>query len=371
MDQEAPEAAVQPQRQFPCRQCGARLHYAPGSLALSCPYCGTEAPIPQSEEQIEELDFRAYLQQEEQQQESHADQRIRCGACGAETTLPPELSAAQCPFCGASLILAAQTSRLLKPRALLPFHITKEEALAGFRRWIQRLWFAPSDLKRYARSEGRLNGIYLPYWTYDADAVSFYRGARGDDYWVNQSFTVRQAGRSLRRTRRVRRTRWTAVSGTVSNRFDDILVPASPSIPQKYADRLQPWDLPKLVPYADEFLTGFRAETYRIGLVRGFELARETMDESIRAAIRVDIGGDRQRIDSVKTRYQKITFKHILLPVWMSAYRFAGRVYRIMVNARTGEVQGERPFSVWKIAAAVAAGLLFIAVIAVTASLGS
>jgi DNA-directed RNA polymerase subunit RPC12/RpoP len=365
----APEA--RPERRFPCRQCGAQLQYSPGSTALSCPYCGAETPIPRSEEEIEELDFRTYLAQAQQAQESLQDQRVRCGACGAETTLPPELSACQCPFCGADLMLTARESHLLKPKALLPFRITKSQALAGFHRWIRGLWFAPNALKRYARSEEKLVGLYLPYWTYDADAISFYRGARGDDYWVSQSFTTREGGRSVTRVRQVRRTRWTAVSGTVWNRFDDILVAASPSIPRKYADRLQPWDLPNLVPYAEEYLSGFRAESYRIDLAEGFEQAREIMDDGIRTGIRRDIGGDHQRIDSVKTRYQTITFKHILLPVWMSAYRFADRVYRIMINARTGEVQGERPFSVWKITAAVAAALILIAVIVGMVSLRS
>jgi hypothetical protein len=146
----------------------------------------------------------------------------------------------------------------------------------------------------------------------------------------------------------------------VWNAFDDILILASRSLPKKYADRLEPWDLESLEPYGDAYLSGFRAESYRVTLREGFEEARTVMDSTIRSSVRRDIGGDHQRIHSIRTQYDDITFKHILLPVWISAYRFREKVYRFLVNARTGEVQGERPWSWVKIALAVLAGLAVI-----------
>ena len=356
-------------RQFPCRQCGAKLDFAPGSASLRCPYCGFETAIPQSEEQIEELDFQAYLAKASAAEEIQEQRRVKCDQCGAETTMSPEVQATQCPFCGANLVLTSHSSRLLKPKAILPFQITQNQATGDFRRWIRGLWFAPGELKKYAQSEGKLVGVYVPYWTYDSDTTSFYRGARGDDYWETESYTATENGRTVTRTRQVRRTRWHSANGTVWNRFDDVLVMASRSLPHRYADRLEPWDLPNLVPYADEFLSGFRAESYQVDLDQGFELARKVMDDGIRASIRRDIGGDHQRVDSVKTSYDKITFKHILLPVWLSAYRYRNKVFRILINARTGEVQGERPFSAWKIAGAVLAALVLAAIIIALSSL--
>ena len=117
------------------------------------------------------------------------------------------------------------------------------------------------------------------------------------------------------------------------------------------------------MPYADEYLSGFRAESYQVSLAEGFEEAKGVMASAIRNSIRGDIGGDEQRIHSANTQYGKITFKHILLPVWMSAYRFRDRVFRILINARTGEVQGERPYSPWKIVGVVLLGLVIIAVV--------
>jgi hypothetical protein len=154
------------------------------------------------------------------------------------------------------------------------------------------------------------------------------------------------------------------VSGEVFNRFDDVLVMASRSLPDKYARALEPWDLQNLQPYRDAYLSGFRAESYQINLPEGFELAKEIMADAIHATICRDIGGDHQRVTSVNTFYDRITFKHLLLPVWLSAYRYRGKTYRFLVNARTGEVQGERPYSWIKITLAILAAVPFVAALA-------
>jgi hypothetical protein len=160
----------------------------------------------------------------------------------------------------------------------------------------------------------------------------------------------------------VRKTRWHSVSGQVSNTFDDVLVLATRSLPPKQAHALEPWDLGALVPYRDEYLSGFAAESYQVDLVQGFEAAKGIMAGTIEWTIRRDIGGDHQRIHDVDTHYRDVTFKHILLPVWISAYRYHQRVFRFLVNARTGEVQGERPWSALKITLLV---LLIAVVVAI------
>ena len=226
-----------------------------------------------------------------------------------------------------------------------------------------------ANSKQYAQSESKLAGVYIPYWTYDSDTTTDYRGERGDYYYTTETYTAMVNGRSVTRTRQVRHTRWSPASGTVRNSFDDILILASKSLPKKYTERLEPWDLANLVPYADEYLSGFRAESYQISLPEGFEAAKGVMAAAIQNSIRQDIGGDEQRIHSAQTQYENITFKHILLPVWLSAYRFREKIYRILINARTGEVQGERPFSAWKIAGAVLIALVIVGILILIGSL--
>jgi hypothetical protein len=199
-----------------------------------------------------------------------------------------------------------------------------------------------------------LKGVYLPYWTYDAATSSRYRGQRGDHYWATETYTTTGSdGKTQTRTRQVRRTRWTSVSGRIEERFDDLLVAASTSAPTKLMSRLTPWDLENLVPYADEYLAGFAAESYQVSLSDGFAEARTVMDRAIRASVRKHIGGDEQRIHDVDTAFGDITFKYLLLPIWVGAWRYRGKLYRSLVNARTGEVQAERPYSKAKIAVAI------------------
>ena len=356
-------------QQQTCDQCGAKVDFAPGTSVLRCPYCGHETPIAQAGSMIAELDYRAFLTKAGDEKESDEVQRVKCDKCGAETTMPPESAAGTCPFCGANMVFVGSVSRWIKPEAVLPFKITKKDSVDGFRRWIRGLWFAPGDLKKHAESEGTLAGVYVPYWTYDSDTTTSYSGERGDHYYTTENYTVVENGKTVVRTRQVQHTRWTQAAGTVYNSFDDILVLASRSLPKKYADSLEPWDLPNLVPYSDEYISGFRAESYQVSLPEGFEAAKQAMAPAIDTSIRQDIGGDEQRIHSTQTQYGQIKFKHILLPVWLSAYRFRDKIFRILVNARTGEVQGERPYSGWKIAGAVFLGIVLVGIIILIASL--
>ncbi len=351
------------QQTFKCGNCAAKMKFEPGADGQKCPYCGHENPIPKSEADIEELDFRTHLATLSESAEMEERLTIKCSDCAAETTADPNVTSQECAFCGSPIVATAASKKQLRPRSLLPFKITRDEAREAFGEWISKLWFAPNDLKRRARSEGKLAGMYVPYWTYDSDTTSFYRGQRGEYYWVTESYTATENGKSVRKTRQVRKIRWWPVSGTVWESFDDVLVLASNSLPRKYTEKLEPWDLQNLVPYKNDYLSGFRAESYQVDLEEGFDYARQIMDAAIRALVRRDIGGDEQRITSLRTQHDNVTFKHTLLPIWISAYRYSKKTYRFLVNARTGEVQGERPFSWVKITLAVLLAVIVIAAI--------
>jgi hypothetical protein len=158
----------------------------------------------------------------------------------------------------------------------------------------------------------------------------------------------------------VQKIRWYDAQGTVDVHFDDVLVSGSRSLPSEYVQLLEPWDLKNLAPHDDRFLSGFRTESYQIGPEEGFEVAKERMRPWIQQKIMADIGGDAQQIHSVETGYSDITIKHVLFPLWINSYRYGRKVYRFIVNARTGEVQGERPWSIIKIALFIAAIMLVL-----------
>ena len=349
---------------FPCSNCGADLEFKPGTSKLVCPYCETENVIDfQEEATVEEKDFHETLAALKEQESSGETMELivtKCDTCGAEVSFGDNQTAGECAFCGSAIVAHGKSEKVLKPESLLPFKVDKNQAAENFRLWLKKRWFAPKKLKDYARIDG-LKGIYTPFWTYDSETETEYRGQRGDYYYTTETYTTTEDGKTVTKTRQVRHTRWSSASGTVRNSFDDVLVHAAGRMDEKYVDRLEPWDLENLTAFNSSYLPGFQVESYSVDLEEGLEKAKAKMAPEIDSTIKRDIGGDTQRISSKSTYYEALKFKHILLPVWMSAYNFKGKVYQFMVNARTGEVQGNRPYSAGKIAAAIIIPLVLIA----------
>ncbi len=366
----AADAAAPPGvSQYPCGACGASVSYAPGQTHLACPWCGAATPIPQGDDDdrraaLRERDYAAALAGAPGTgAETETTQVVRCHACGAAVEFDGAAHAGACPFCATPVVADPAPDRHIRPQALLPFAIDAREARARVERWRRGLWFAPSGLAAFARDGGRLDGVYTPYWTFDARTRTRYAGQRGDMQ------TVRIAGPGGK-PRTATRIRWTPVSGQVARDFDDVLAPASASLPERDTLALAPWDLQDLRPYGRDWLAGFRAEAYTIGLEQGFATARAMMDAQIRADVRAAIGGAQQQIQRIDSAVSGVTFKHILLPVWVGAYRWRGRVYRVLVNGRTGAVRGARPWSWGKIALAVLAAIALAAAIAALVEAG-
>ena len=324
---------------------------------MVCDHCGNTDAIDQVGPwagSIRELDFKRAIDNQLPAQEIEETRVSTCPNCAAQVEFDALTHSKECPFCATPVVTDTGTHRHIKPRGVLPFHLNERAAHKAMEEWLGKLWFAPNGLQDYARKGRKLDGIYVPYWTFDADTKSSYHGARGTEYRVNRTVTRNGKTQTISETK----VRWRSVSGRVARFFDDVLVLASRALPKKYTDALAPWDLAALEPYRPEFLAGFRAEAYAVELDEGYVEAREHMDKVILRDVKFDIGGDRQRVHSVDTTISDVTFKHILLPVWMAAYKYRGETYRFVVNGRTGRVQGERPWSAWKIGFAVVLGLI-------------
>jgi ribosomal protein S27E len=355
------------EHKFPCASCGADLRFSPGTEVLVCDHCGAENKVPAemagTTDHLKENDYDRAIAGGLSDLIEEETRFSRCDNCGAEIEFSDEVHATECAFCAAPLVTGTGTHRRIKPAALIPFQLDERAAKKAMADWLGRLWFAPNGLQEYARKGRSLNGIYTPFWTYDADTKSRYTGQRGDAYYETHWVTVQQDGKTVRKQEQVRKIRWTPVAGRVKRFFDDILILAATSLPKSYTDALEPWDLTALVPYRADYLAGFRAESYTITLEAGYGEARAWMDRQIERDVRFDIGGDEQRISRIDTDVRDVTFKHILLPVWTAAYSFRGKTYRFVVNGQTGAVKGERPWSWVKITFAVVLGLIVAGVI--------
>ncbi|SOH92568.1 hypothetical protein SAMN06273572_101415 [Monaibacterium marinum] len=341
---------------FPCGTCGSDLRFAPGERLLRCDHCGaTEgmpAASPWDRSAVAENDIRGALATtaEPEMEETRV---VQCTSCGAQVEFDPNEHAAECPFCASPMVTGTGINRHIKPRGILPFDIDQGGGQNAMQKWLRGLWFAPNALKKYARSDHKLQGIYLPYWTFDAQTETDYRGQRGTKHKRTVSDGKKQTT-----------IRWRPVSGHVSHFFDDVLVTGSRTLPENQIRKISHFDLSALEPYRPQFLAGFRAEAYSIDVVEAKTLAEQMIDGEVQTLIKRDIGGDRQRIDDMQVTLSDVTYKHILVPVWIAAYRFRGKSYRFVVNARTGAVTGERPWSPVKIAIAVVLGAIAAGIVA-------
>ena len=334
------------------------LKYQPGTRHQVCEYCDHKNIIAAKHEVISEYDLHEALQELGKAKPAAVVEQAHCDACGASFKFAASIHAGECPFCGTDIVTSLENTKPIHPKSLLPFLIDDQQAKEKFRQWLDGLWFAPNKVKKYTRDQTKLAGIYLPYWTYDSDTESSYSGARGDTYYVQQRVNYVQNGRRVSTVKRVPKIRWTSVRGRVSRFFDDVLIGASLSLPRQILDRLQPWDLENLAPYDEKYISGFQSELYQLELDEGFDRAKRVMDGFIHRDIAYDIGGDHQRIHQVNTDHSDTTYKHCLLPIWSAAFLYRNKPYRFVINGRTGQVQGERPYSYWKIALAVTAGLI-------------
>ncbi len=354
-----PEVPVTQEHRFPCDNCGGDMRFDPGGDRMVCDHCGNTTTLAASGAPIREIAIDEGLRAlgSAEQEETRV---LSCPNCGASVEFDPAIHAAECPFCATPVVADTGVNRHIKPAAVVPFILQEPQAHDAMNGWLGSLWFAPNGLQRYARKGRKMSGIYVPFWTYDAQTDSAYSGQRGDVYYITQ--TVIRDGKPVRV--QVPKIRWTPRRGRVRRFFDDIVILASTSLPKGHTDALQPWDLSALAPYAPQYLAGFRAEAYRVDLETGLAEARAHMDAVIARDVRMDIGGDQQRIDRIDTAISDVTFKHVLLPVWVAAYKYGGESYRFVVNGQSGRVQGERPYSKWKIAFATIAALIVAAIFA-------
>jgi predicted RNA-binding Zn-ribbon protein involved in translation (DUF1610 family) len=354
---------TQQDHRFPCESCGSDLRFDPGKDRLVCDHCGNTQAIDHGPwtrtRAIAELDFERTLRALPEDPDFEVTRVSQCPNCGARVEFDPDVHATECPFCATPVVTDTGSSRQIKPRAILPFTLEENQARAAMTEWLGSLWFAPSGLMQYARKGRKMNGIYTPCWTFDADTKSSYRGYHGTVYYERHTIPSGKQSQTVM----VPKVRWKPASGRVARYFDDVLVVASEALPEKFRTGVSNWDLSLLEPYAPEYLAGFRSESYTVGLKQALGHARIIMDRQILRDVRFDIGGDRQRVEHVETAVSNVTFKHILVPIWIAAYRYRGRSYRFVVNGQTGAVTGERPWSGVKIALAVGAAMILAAIL--------
>jgi hypothetical protein len=341
------------------------LVFDPEAQKLRCESCQSLQEIPGATEihSIVEYELDRGLAKDAERGYGLETRTISCQSCGAIVSLDIHLTASTCSFCNSSQVLELKDHRqVIRPESVLPFSVGEEAINELFARWVRSLWFRPNALKRLARVS-EVRGVYIPYWVFDAKVHSDWRALAGYYYYVTEHYTDRDAnGRTVTKTRQVRHTRWVPAAGSRDDVYDELLICASKGLSQELASQLQTFDTSMLKPYEPGYFMGWRAEEYQINLNDAWQKAVHLIEEEQTRRCSTDVPGDTQMSLQVGNEFSDERFKHVLLPIWISAYRYRDKAFQFLVNGQTGEVQGKAPWSYWKIGFLVLFVLIVLAV---------
>jgi predicted RNA-binding Zn-ribbon protein involved in translation (DUF1610 family) len=347
-----PELASDKADKFPCPQCGSQMDFDAAKGLLLCAYCGHTMDVPTTVDQIREYDLQKALREAvaKPTETGYGGEKrsIKCKSCGGVNTVDANVVSTECPFCGSNQVVPQeQVAQVIKPESLLPFKVEQAKAIALFRGWLGSGFFRPNPVKKIAQeAQAKIHGVYLPFWTFDAFTSSWWQAEAGYYYYTTETFWTTDAkGERVQQTRQVQHIRWEPASGQLQMFLDDVLVPAGGQVDKAMIQNLYPFDTKALMPYKPEFLAGWGAEAYSVDLKQGWSEGQAIMKSRIEQACAARVPGDTQRNLRVNTAYSKMTYKHVLFPVWIASYRYSDKVYHFMVNGQTGEVQGQAPIS--------------------------
>ncbi|MDF2192450.1 hypothetical protein [Paraflavitalea sp. CAU 1676] len=359
-----PTTATSPLLLFPCPGCNSQLYFSPKSQQLVCEHCGTKVAIDKSTDLIKENNLRQQLNAGGDASVTVEQLVYKCTRCGSQSAFTSETPTFTCSFCNYEAVNpVAYKTRIIQPSGMVPFKVDKQQSLDIFKTWIGKGWWAPGDLKEIARHDA-LHGIYLPFWTYDAQTNSTWSGYGGRYYYETEHYTDSNGNRQ---TRQVQRTEWIYRSGTHDHFFDDILIGGATELSQNEYESVFPYQLEELVNFDAQYLSGWKADVYDIAVNDGYDKAEAIMKDSIYEACASMCRIDTYKGLEVSTSYSNQTYKHILLPLWLCTYAYKGKSYHFLVNGQTGKIHGKKPVSTTKVVLTILAVILVvIAFIAMT-----
>jgi len=341
-DTEAPEGA------FRCEQCGGAVGFDVASGVARCGFCdhlaGPGAALVGRGARNQAFTDQAIAQAEQGWQ--IARKELHCDGCGVDLAVEPGDIATTCTFCGSAQVLLRESVVAgLRPSAVLPFVIQDRALRDKVDAWLGRGWIHPPDLRRGAVLD-KLAGVYVPFWNFDAAAHADWEAEVG-----------------TRRTRRVYRNGewrtesyidWQWRSGRITKELSDYLQLGTSRLHGALTRRIGRFDLGALVDYRPELLAGFRAQAYDVGLTEAWDEGRRRMREDVRRACERDTGSAHVRNLSVAADFDEERWRYVLLPIYVGAYSYEGKVHRVLINGQSGVIAGHKPVLWWRVWGAIA-----------------
>jgi hypothetical protein len=357
-------------RKHPCPECGGDAEWNAAKQALACPYCGALVPWSEGDNPpgaaIVEHDLEQALADAATTQPGAPSERksVKCESCQAISVFDAERVAQRCDFCGSPAIVPFEDlNDTITPESLLPVVVAATQVRDQLRAWYASRWFAPNKLRRSALTD-TLQGVYLPYWTFDAQVDASWTAESGYHYYVTEQ--VRGADGKTQ-SRQVQKTRWEDSSGQLFHFFDDDLVPGTIGVHLKLLRKVEPFPTTsELNPYDPAYVRGWTVERYQVDLRQASATSQAQMDATIYQLCERQVPGDTHRNLQVASDYQARTFKHILVPIWLASYTYGSKSFQVVVNGYTGKIAGEHPLSWIKIILAILAAIVIILLLVTT-----
>lgn len=333
-----------------CPACGAQAEWNPSKQKLICPFCGTESPyhVDRATGQVAENDLVAALRNlPDERRGWQAERRtVQCRSCRAVMVYDPHRVGQNCEFCGSPALVAYDEIKApIRPDGVLPFRVDRNRVRDDIRRWWRSKWLAPRRLAAAALVD-TVHSVYLPYWTFDARVRCPWDAEAGHYYYVPVEGRDSRGRRVVRRERRVR---WVPASGVVEHAFDDEPVPGTQGLPLDLLRRVEPFPTGECVPYDTAYLAGHVVEHYKVVLVEAAEKSRQQMLMALERLCAAQVPGDTYRNLRIYPEFSGLTFKHVLVPVWLLTYNYGRKTYQVLVNGYTGKMAGRYPYSAWKV----------------------
>jgi len=362
--------------EFKCPQCGATTSFSAGEGSLTCPNCGFQEQLDKSKSgrQTQEFEFTPLTLERSALSQVEGRLDLACQACGALTSVPATQISHSCPFCGSNKVFQRESPQdNLSPKYLIPFSVSQKDCAEISRTWLGSSWMTPSALKGKSLLTD-FTAIYLPFWTFDSVTNAAWKAEVGHDR------TERYYQDGEWRTRTVTDWRWE--SGSERLTIDDLIIAGTGKVSSRLISRINDFDLKDLVDYEPKYLAGLQAHLYDIPLDKAWETGRLQMRENTKSACLEQTSTSKVRNFSMDLDFSAESWKYILLPMYLHAYRHAGKSYALLINGQSGAIAGQRPVDwnkIWLVIAAllspgVALGLLGImtlALVGIGAAIGA
>ena len=366
---------------YQCPACTGPLHYSAKSGKLACDYCGSSFDVAEIEALYARKEAEAAAAKQAADAKAEAAQAAKaeaaeaaaasggwdtsdlsrdwgaeadglrvysCPSCGAELICDQSTAATACPYCGNPAIVPGQFSGALRPDYILPFRLSKDDAVQALRAHYKGKPFLPRSFTSANHIE-QIQGVYVPFWLFDggAEGAASYRASNTNVYETGDY--------------EITETRHYHVVRAGSLAFEKIPVDASSKMPDDHMDSIEPFDYAQLRPFSTAYLPGYLADKYDVTIDDSRDRAdtrcRETLTQALRDTV-TGYGACVTEREDIALRRGKVHYA--LLPVWMLSTKWRGQDFLFAMNGQTGKLVGDLPTDrgrFWGMFAAITAPL--------------